>query len=140
MSGLDKPPRQGPCQADDCKDRNKSSGQWTYLPKKIALKYGKPEWSCVCKKAGCLRWAEVPGAPTLKRAKLNEPAVAVALKEAEDLPRPYALLKIDEIWAVRYASPARPPASPPPAARRPPHSPVASRPCLVPAGTVTSRR
>ena len=100
--------------ADDCKNREKSSGQWTYIPKMIARKYGKPEWSCVCKKANCLRWAEVPGAPQLKRAKLNEPAVAVALKEADALPRPYALDKIDEIWGVRCASPAchSPPAPP----------------------------
>ena len=52
------------------------------MPKKIALKYGKPEFSCVCKKADCLRWAELMAAPILKRAKLNEPIVAVALKEA----------------------------------------------------------
>ena len=67
---------------------DESSGQWTYLPEKIALKYGKPKWTCVCKKADCLRWAELSGAPSTKRTKLNDPAVAIALKQADELPRP----------------------------------------------------
>ena len=107
-------PRTGPCVCPTCPltHRDRSLGQWTYVPRLFKAQHPElnlPSDACVNKRADCLEWCglkqEVPvGRPASKKAKLNEPAVAIAVKEADSLPYPRKIKSIDEIWGVRCAA------------------------------------
>ena len=105
--------RDGPCCCPTCPKKHESLGQWTLIPR--AFKDAHPELqlaenACVNRKAPCHEWCGLKEPATKgrppggKKAKLNEPAVAVAVQEAESLPYPRAIKAIDEIWGVRYAA------------------------------------
>jgi hypothetical protein len=102
----------GPCACPTCplSHRDRSLGQWTKVPK--AFKQAHPELdlprdACVNKRAECRVWCGLQEEATVgrpskaKQAKLNEPAVVVAVSNAESLPYPRALVSIDQIWGVR---------------------------------------
>ena len=104
-------PLGGPCACPTCPESHKhrSLGQWTYVPKGFKLAHPELELTrnaCVNKRAECREWCGLkeqatPGRPSnAKKAKLNEPAVAVAVSNAESLPYPRKLVSIDEIWGV----------------------------------------
>ena len=111
-------PRTGPCVCPTCplSHRDRSLGQWTYVPRLFKAQHPElnlPSDACVNKRAECLEWCglkqEVPvGRPASKKAKLNEPAVAIAVKEADSLPYPRKIKSIDEIWGVRCAAAVNP--------------------------------
>ena len=104
--------RAGPCWCPTCPKKQESLGQWTYVPqafKDAHPEHNLPENACVNKKTKCHEWCGLKepatkGRPPSKKAKLNEPAVAVAVQEAEALAFPRKIKSIDEIWGVRYAA------------------------------------
>jgi hypothetical protein len=100
--------REGPCVAPQCKDRDKSSGQWQFVPEPFATANGI-KGKCVCKKADCLRWcglkdaAQKPGRKQLKRLLAEEDGASIGVGRVvgERTPCPPFIISIDEIWGVR---------------------------------------
>ena len=92
----------GPCANPACLDRNKSSGQFQFLP----AGFCKPTENLlkqVCKKADCLRWAgikEEKKKPGRKRKAEEEVPTGVPVPAAPE-PRPPIVGPIAEIWAMR---------------------------------------
>ena len=95
----------GPCANPKCVEREKSSGQWQFLPEGFANEHQVFNLSGqVCKKANCLRWAGLkdppgkPGRPKRIRAGFDGDEETTS-PVAE--PRPPRIERIDEIWAMR---------------------------------------
>ena len=101
-------PVAGPCANPDCFTPDQAS-QWQYVPEAFAGAR-RPDTTCVCKKAVCLRWCGLRGprqAPGRKRTT-GEAGLATgsagALRVPDELPRPPIIRSIDQIWAVRCAA------------------------------------
>ena len=93
--------------APHCKDREKSSGQWHFVPEPFATLNGVKD-KCVCKKADCLRWCgkkeevQKPGRK-LKRLLAEEGGASIGVGRVVDerTPCPPYIISIDEIWGRR---------------------------------------
>ena len=100
-------PVAGPCANPDCFTPDQAS-QWQYVPEAFAGAR-RPDTTCVCKKAGCLRWCGLRGpkqVPGRKRAtgEAGLAAGAAAHRAPDELHCPPIIRSIDEIWAVRCAA------------------------------------
>ena len=100
-------PVAGPCANPDCFTPDQAS-QWQYVPEAFAGAR-RPDTTCVCKKAGCLRWCGLRGpkqVPGCKRAtgEAGLAAGAAAHRAPDELHCPPIIRSIDEIWAVRCAA------------------------------------
>ena len=93
--------RRGPCGNLECSDMDNSSGQWTFIPVSFtgAIREGA---TCSCKKAACRRYFKL-GTTGVKRPQGNELSGVVwgeQLPQGE-VPIPYSIQSIKEIWGVR---------------------------------------
>ena len=98
-----------PCVSGLCSDPNRTS-QYQYVPEGFKAKHPElalSESACVCKAGDCRRWCELqpekqkPGRKPAKAARLNDPAVGVAIANATHMPVGYKLIEPAEIWGVR---------------------------------------
>ena len=98
-----------PCVIALCNEPARKNTQYSYVPddyKALHPEKNYGESACVCKGADCLREVDKkdpPGVPGRrpKVAKLNDPAVGVALSGSTSIPTGYKLIEPIEIWGVR---------------------------------------
>ena len=98
-----------------CEDPNRTNTQFQYVPEDFKAAHPEldlSESACVCKEGDCRRWCELqpekqkPGRRPAKAARLNDPAVGVAIANATHIPEGYKLIEPAEIWGFRSPMPA----------------------------------
>ena len=107
-------PLQGPCGNPACPNPTSSAGQWKLIPEDNT-RPARDGATCLCKRdEPCRLYFGLPPLQPAARkraaleARCGTPDVAVGLALKEE-PRPPFIVKIEEIWGVRYThQPASP--------------------------------
>ena len=102
----------GPCANPACKNPEKASGQWQYIPDEFDEQV-RDGATCTCKKARCLRYFGLKGEPQKPGRKRGRDADSTAPAPTGDeptMPAKYKVAEVKDIHGLRCAPPrpARP--------------------------------